>query len=101
MKQDPEASAGYKPRYKSDLILEYIKVLAWPGMTLLIFVIFWGPLHQVAKMAPSLLDRSESIKIGSLSLVIGKDLAKELAIPDDVRQVLRSLSPDEIDDLLG
>lgn len=97
MKQDATISVGDKPHYKSDVILGYLKALAWPGLTLLILIVFWAPLRQIANMAPSLLSRSESIKIGSVSLVVGKDVV----IPDAVRQVLRSLRPDDLDDFLA
>src|SRR5207302_9331612 len=38
-------------------------------------------------------------KIGSVTLVLGKDVIVE--IPDEVRQVIRTLTPDELDDLLA
>jgi hypothetical protein len=88
-----------KPRYKVDVILAYVKALAWPVLALMVFVVFWGPLHQIANLTPSLINRSTSIKIGSVTLVLGKDVTVD--IPDRVRQALRSLGPDDLDDFLA
>jgi hypothetical protein len=86
-------------RSKTDVFLEFSKTFAWPSITLFVIIIFWTPLQRIAEMAPNLLENSESIKIGSLSLDVGKKIGRQL--PDEVRTVLQNLDSDDIHYILA
>lgn len=90
-----------KPRAlrRSQVVLEYIKALAWPVFAIVLLVSFWQPLQDIAKVAPGLVSQSESIQIGSVSLKVKARLAKQAS--EAVQTVLRRLQPEDILEILS
>ena len=59
---------------KSEYLVDLVRALAWPFVALFVMFSFWKPLHRTAELLPSVLDRSDSISIGGISLEVGSHL---------------------------
>jgi hypothetical protein len=82
----------------NSVVADYIKVLAWPILVLLVLVSFWSPLHEVAAMLPNLVSQSESISISGVSIKVSKSIGDRAS--SDVREVLNKLTSNDIRELL-
>ena len=83
----------------AEIILELTKALAWPTVVLVVLAAFWRPLRQAASMLPSLLEASESLQIGSLSVQLRKQFAR--IATEDVRKVLSELEADDMYEIIS
>jgi hypothetical protein len=81
------------------LIVDLVKIVTWPIMVLLLIVIFWTPLHEIAAALPSIVERSESFEIGALSVKVRHGRLD--APPPDVEAVLAKLDPANLPALLN
>jgi hypothetical protein len=84
---------------KLELAIELLKVTLWPVIVLVIIVIFWKPLYLSINEVPNVINKSESITIGSLSLKIEKNTVGKPS--EAVRNILQKISATGIDVLLS
>jgi hypothetical protein len=71
-------------------LLEWVRVLMWPCLVLLLLALFWTPIRAAADLLPSMLDRSDEISIGGVKLKV-RDSLRSKASPT-VRAALAGLS---------
>jgi hypothetical protein len=88
-----------QPKSKYEITVDLIRGMVWPLVVLGILVTFWNPFHQVADKLPALVDKSDSISIGSLSLSVNRSI--QTKADDDVRKVLASLNANEVQAVLN
>jgi hypothetical protein len=72
------------------MVVELVKVLAWPVFAICVFLSLWSPLRRTADMIPSIIGSSEAITIAGLSLKVGHSLRSK-ATPE-VMAVLSEIS---------
>lgn len=82
-----------------ELTTELLKVILWPIVILVIILIFWKPLYLSINEVPNVINNSESITIGSLSLKIKKNTIGRPS--NEVKDVLKGISAKGIDVLLS
>ncbi len=83
-----------QPKSKFELTVELIKATAWPGLTMIILITFWGPLRQTAEQFPYLVRRSDTITIAGLSLEVSRELRRQAS--PEVEEVITELSKEGI-----
>lgn len=66
-------------------------VILWPGTILIMIIIFWTPLHLIAEKLPGVMDRSEAITIGGMTVKIKKELKQKS--PKAISKAINNLSP--------
>jgi hypothetical protein len=75
-------------------IIELLKVIVWPTITLVIFALFWSPLYKIVEQLPNLVSKSNTVTVGQFSLRIDKGLSHQLS--PDLKKILEQLSGPEV-----
>jgi hypothetical protein len=73
----------------ANLALEFTKVLAWPLITLIVLTVFWKPIRDVARLLPSMLESTETLQVGSVSLRLRAQITR--IATEEVRSILKQL----------
>ena len=90
---DPES----KPKVVPPLLAALLSALiSWPAFAILVIALFWTPLRQTGALLPRLLENSETITLGTLTLQIKQNL-KVLAAQagPEVRSALSGMDADD------
>jgi hypothetical protein len=84
---------------ETNIILDFIKSLAWPIFGIILLVCFWTSLHDIASLIPNLLRRAESITISKLAIRMSHSVIDNTS--PEVRQVLAELESIDITNILS
>jgi hypothetical protein len=96
--ENTPADVGKKP---VELFLEFFKILVWPMIAVSLLIIFWKPVQGVAGQFPDMAKRANTIAFNDIIITLKDDLPLNGVAPsEDVRQVLMSLSPNDISALI-
>jgi hypothetical protein len=87
------------PKSRLELLVELVKATAWPLFAAAVLIIFWGPLHETAKVIPALVGRSDTLTIAGLSLKVSHGL-RQKASPE-VQKAIGELSREGIERALS
>ncbi|MGF6848112.1 hypothetical protein QFZ51_003347 [Chitinophaga sp. W3I9] len=79
-------------------LTDLLKVVLWPTIALLIIIIYWRPLYLILDELPGVINNSESITIGSLSLKIEKSISRPPS--KEIRDILSSMSASGVETLI-
>ena len=79
-----DASADALARAK--LLLEYLKVLAWPVFVVGLLAVYRPPIGRMSESLASKFETADSVKIGSLSLEV-QQRARDLGSPELGREI--------------
>jgi hypothetical protein len=84
------------------VILDYLKVVTWPLLTVCLIITFWGPLQAVAAVIPELLSNSEEFTVGKITVKIRGKARTETAgkATAEVIDALRGLRADDVRQIL-
>ena len=80
------------------LVIEAVRVLAWPVLIAILVILFFKPLREIAESFSLKFSEAHKVSIGSLSLEI-EAKAREVGNPELGRQV-GSLTPGAVEQLL-
>jgi hypothetical protein len=84
---------------QTELILNFIKSMIWPIITISLIIIFFSPLKESIQKMPEMIDRANRLKIGSIELeLINKAKAKD---QEDLAIALTSLDTQTIEMFIG
>jgi len=83
---------------KFELTVELVKALAWPSVVVILLFAFWAPLENTINILPQLIDRSDTITIGSVAIKVGRKLSGH--ITPEVKKALKNISDNGIERLL-
>lgn len=91
-----DQDAAPKPAIQHKAATVLSAVFSWPAFAVLVTVLFWTPLHQIGALFPKILENSESITLGKLTLQIKQNL-KVLAAQagPEVRAALAGMDSDD------
>lgn len=71
-------------------------ILSWPTFAVLLVFIFWKPLHQVGELLPRLVENSDTITLGKLTLQVRQNLKTlESQAGSDVRDALSGMEAED------
>src|SRR3954470_23543522 len=79
-------------------ITDLLKVVLWPIIVVVIILIFWRPLYLTLNRLPDVLNKSEAITIGSLSIKLEKKIISKPT--EEVQNVLKELSATSVETLI-
>ncbi len=83
---------------KFELTVDLIKAIIWPIVVSFLLIVFWRPIYSTINQIPKVVNNSETITIGSLSLKIRSN--SNLIPSDSVKISLEALSASGINSLL-
>src|SRR5207247_1061885 len=72
---------------------------SWRCIIIFVMVAFWTPLKEVVKTIPNVLNSSDSVSVGGVSLHVKRRIANTVSA--DVRQVLRELDAEDVREILS
>ncbi len=80
------------------ILVEFMRVLLWPAVTLLIFLSVRSPLNSILVELPNVLSQTKSISIGGVSF---EKRLEEANIPFEIRTSLKDLSTNAVKKLVS
>ncbi|MFM0385873.1 hypothetical protein [Paraburkholderia dipogonis] len=74
----------------------FSSIFSWPAFAVLLLVIFWRPLHQIGDVVPRLVESSDTVTIGKLTLQVRQNLRTlESQAGPDVRDSLSGMEAED------
>src|SRR5438874_2271708 len=71
-------------------------IFSWPTFAVLLLVFFWKPLHQVGELIPRLVENSDTVTIGKITLQVRQNLKTlESQAGPEVRDALSGMEAED------
>lgn len=93
---DGGAMAASTTRLKTKVSTILSAILSWPTFAILVLILFWSPLHRLGDMLPRMLEQSDTVKIGNVSIELRRNIATlQAQASPEVRDALAGMNADD------